>query len=101
MSREWSKADDRGLARFASKDFAKWVPLEVNWADLVRQPDGRRELIQAIYDDLAGRGIRYTPEDYNQDERVQSIRTPREIRDRGIELEREQLLGRRGMPDPE
>ena len=82
MSRAWSKANEKDLARFVDQSFARWVSLDgVNRSDLVGRPEGRAQLIEAIYADLLTRGIRYTPEEYDQDERKQLVRTPAEILD--------------------
>ena len=69
------------LARFVQVNARKWLdePLAVNWNDLNRDPEGRRKVIQKLYEVLCGCRINYTLEPYNPDAAIQEIRTPTEI----------------------
>lgn len=72
----WSRHDPQGLARYVTPEAAQWLALDVNRFDVGRQ---RRVLIEAIYDALVAKNIRYSTEDYHPAERLQRIRTPAEI----------------------
>ena len=67
MEWEWSKFDDRGLARYVIKDAANLVRLPLNRHDLALDVDGRRQVVEAIYHALvkANKKVRYAPEKYN------------------------------------
>ena len=69
------------LARFVQVNARKWLdePLAVNWNDLNQDPEGRRKVIQELYEVLRGCRINYTLEPYNPDAAIQEIRTPTEI----------------------
>jgi len=56
----WSKANERGLARYVDPERVK-LRLGVSRYDLARQPDGVRRIVEAIYDGLLGAHIRYAP----------------------------------------
>jgi len=79
VTRQWSKFDERGLARFVLPQAARWIRLPFNRADVLTQPDGRRKLVEAIYTTLLDSGIRYAPEQYHPELAEQVIRSPSEI----------------------
>lgn len=79
MSWEWSRKNEKDLARFVTSEAVRWLNLSVNRADLLQQRDDRRQLVQAIYEALAEKQIRYAPEQYHPSEAIQLIRTPPEI----------------------
>jgi hypothetical protein len=79
MSWEWSRTNEKDLARFVTPEAVRWLHLSVNRADLFQQQDGRHRLVQAIYEALAEKQIRYAPEQYHPSEAIQRIRTPPEI----------------------
>lgn len=79
MTWEWSKANEKDLVRYVTAESVKWLTLPVNRLDLIKQPDGRRLLIQAIYRELMEKGIRYAPQLYDPSDAIQPIRTPAEI----------------------
>lgn len=76
---QWSRVDDRGLARYITPQASRWLPLPVSRFDLASQPDQRRIIARAIYDALKERGIRYALEAYHPSAALQTIRTPPEI----------------------
>lgn len=45
----WSKADERGLARYVTPELVRYLPLAVNRTDQLTQPDGPRQVVAAIY----------------------------------------------------
>ncbi len=79
MSWEWSRKNEKDLARFVTSEAVRWLNLSINRADLLQQQDGRYRLVQAIYEALAEKQIRYAPEQYHPSEAIQLIRTPPEI----------------------
>jgi hypothetical protein len=79
MAWQWSKVDEKGLARFVTPEVVNLVQLPVNRLDLSSAPDGRRQLIEAIYNTVAKQGVRYALEQYHPSAAVQLIRTPAEI----------------------
>jgi hypothetical protein len=79
MTWEWRKVNEKDLARYVTDQSVEWLTLPVNRLDLIKQPDGRRLLVQAIYRELTEKGIRYVPEVYDPSDAIQPIRTPAEI----------------------
>src|SRR5213080_3724576 len=79
MTWEWSKVDEKGLARFVTEEAANFINLPINRYDLAQQADGRRQLVKAIYEALIEKGVRYALEQYHPSEAIQPIRTPTEI----------------------
>jgi len=77
----WSKVDDRGLARFVTPEATRWLALDISRFDITGQPDERRLLVEAIYNELVKKNIHYALEEYHPAERLQPIRTPAEILD--------------------
>jgi hypothetical protein len=75
----WAKVEDKRLASFVTPEAVNWLRLSVDRLDLVRQPGGRRRLVEAIYETLVVKGIRYVDEEYDPHRAVQPIRTPEEI----------------------
>jgi hypothetical protein len=76
---QWSRVDDRGLARFVTPQASRWLTLPVNRFDLAEDPDRHRKIARAIYDALRERGIRYALEAYHPSQALQTIRTPAEV----------------------
>jgi hypothetical protein len=76
---EWSRVDDRGLARFVTPQANHWMPLPISRFDLAEQPDGKRIIARAIYDSLRSRRVSYALEEYHPSEALQAIRTPPEV----------------------
>jgi len=66
------------LARFVTPESGALVET-TQCTDLLQQPDGCRQLVQAIYEALAAKQIQYAPEKYHPSEAIQLIRTPLEI----------------------
>ncbi len=80
---EWSKVDDKGLARYVTSEAANLVRLPENRQDVARHIDGRRQLVEAIYNALVNtnKDVRYAPEKYHPSAALQPIRTPSEVLD--------------------
>lgn len=79
MAWEWPKVDEKGLARFVTSEAVNWLALPVSRSDLAQHPDGRRRIVEAIYNALVEKKVRYAPEKYYPSDAVQPIRTPAEI----------------------
>ncbi len=76
----WSKANEKDLAKFVNRDAIDLLgKLDVNSFDLNHYPNGRKELVRAIYNALVAKNIRYAHEKYQPEGATQIIRTPREI----------------------
>lgn len=78
----WSKADERGLARYVVPDAIQLLALPKNRTDITAAADrrrGRMELVQLIYETLVARTIHYALETYLDKQEVQPIRTPAEV----------------------
>jgi hypothetical protein len=77
---KWSKANEKDLAKFVNGDAVKLLDkLGVNRFDLCHDPDGRKELVKAIYNALVARNINYAYEQYQPAAETQIIRPPHEI----------------------
>lgn len=76
---QWSRVDDRGLARFVTPQASRWLTLPVSRFDLANDPDRHRIIARAVYDTLRGRGIRYALEAYHPSQALQTIRTPADV----------------------
>jgi hypothetical protein len=79
MSWEWPNTDKPGLARFALEESAKLIELSISRYDQPQDPKGRRQIADAIYSTLQGRGVHYSLEKFNTSSATQLIRTPSEI----------------------
>jgi len=78
MEWEWSKYSREGLASFVTDKAVEFLKLPVNRVDLARS-QGRRQLVEAIYNALVEQHIQYVPEKYHPSAAKQRIRTPAEI----------------------
>lgn len=76
---QWSRVDERGLARFVTAASSRWLPLEISRFDVGDRPDRHLVICQAIYDALVAREIRYDLEEYHPSAALQTIRTPAEV----------------------
>lgn len=76
---QWSRIDDRGLARFVSSQANRWLPLQINRFDLSSNPEASKVVAKAIYEQLVSCRIRYALEAYHPSEALQTIRTPHEV----------------------
>ncbi|GAB4369668.1 MAG: hypothetical protein Kow00121_09760 [Elainellaceae cyanobacterium] len=77
---EWSKANEKDLAKFVNGDAVKlFDKLGVNRFDLSHDPEGRKQLVEAIYKALVDRNIDYAYEKYQPDQQTQILRSPHEI----------------------
>ena len=80
MSSKWPKAEEISLARYVDDDFKQRLPLPgLNRVDLEQLPDGRRRIVEEIYNALAQKNIQYAHEKYRPDDKSQEIRGPIEI----------------------
>ena len=75
----WSKAVPRILTRYVTPEAVQVCQLIKGRDDILDQPDGRRKLLEALYDALTKVEISYAPEKYHPKEEVQEIRTPEEM----------------------
>jgi hypothetical protein len=81
----WSKADERGIARFVNPDAAMeaWrLDPRVDPLAEEQKPGGRRTIARAVYNALRDRNpsITYDREKYlHRGEYCQNVRTPRQI----------------------
>jgi AAA ATPase domain len=76
---EWSRVDDRGIARFVTPKAQRWLPLPISRFDVATDPDQYRKIATAIYDALKTTSIRYALEQYHPSDALQTIRTPPEV----------------------
>lgn len=76
---QWSRVDDRGLARFVTPQSGRLLTLPVNRFDLARDPDRHRIIAKAIYDALSRCDIRYALEAYHPSQALQTVRTPADV----------------------
>src|SRR5262245_17464595 len=75
----WPKVEQRLLARYVTPDAVSVCHLVERRDDLLSKQDGRRLLIQSLYEALIKQNISYAPEKYDPQEERQQIRTPFEI----------------------
>ncbi len=76
---EWSRVDDRGLARYVTPQASRWLAAPVNRFDLASEPHRQRMIARAIYDALTELDIRYALEEYHPSRMLQVIRTPPDV----------------------
>jgi hypothetical protein len=81
MSSLWSKFNEPDLARFVSREASRLIVLPDEARASVGVPERRRELVGALYHELATARIRYAPERYHPDATQQEIRTAHEVLD--------------------
>jgi len=79
MEWEWSKNNEKSVAHFVTDKSAKLLKLPTNHSDLVRNCEGRRQLIEVIYQALVNKEINYAWAKYNPDDAIQRIRNPHEV----------------------
>lgn len=81
MEWKWSKANEKSLAHFVSKDAAKLLKLPESQApdNLVQTREGRRKLVELIYQALINKNINYTGAKYHPESAIQIIRTPHDV----------------------
>jgi hypothetical protein len=78
---QWSRLDERGLARFVTPQASRWLALPISRFDLGSELERQRIVATAIYDTLKERGIHYALEEYHPSQALQTIRTPPEVLD--------------------
>jgi hypothetical protein len=61
MAWEWSKVDEKGLARFVTAEAVRLVTLPVNRQDLTHLLNNRRQVVEAIYNALGEKGGKVYP----------------------------------------
>ena len=79
MEWKWSKNNEKSVAHFVTDQSAKLLKLPVNSFDLVHNCEGRRRLVEVIYQALVNKEIDYTWAKYSPDDAIQRIRNPHEV----------------------
>lgn len=81
MEWKWSKNNEKSVANFVTDKSADLLKLAVNPFDLLHNCDceGRRRLVEVIYQALVNKEINYTWAKYNPDDAIQRIRNPHEV----------------------
>jgi hypothetical protein len=79
MEWKWSKANEKSLAQFVTEQAAGLLKLPENHFDLVHNREGRRRLVELIYQALVNKEINYTWAKYHPDPSIQRIRQPNEV----------------------
>jgi hypothetical protein len=74
----WPRINRIELARYVTPESATWLRIGINRFDL---EDNRQKVIEALYEALLAKNIRYVPEKYHPADNEQIIRTPSEILD--------------------
>ena len=75
----WSRRDPQGLARYVTPEAREWLTLGRSRFDIDPTPQGRLQLVRAIYQALAQERIHYDLEEYNPSASLQPIREPSQI----------------------
>jgi hypothetical protein len=75
----WKKKEWVGLARYVDPEAERWLRLPVSRLHPAGQPDGVRDVVEALYTELVNKQIRYAPELYRPNDQEQAIRKPREV----------------------
>lgn len=76
---QWSRQDDRGLARYVTAEATQELAVGKSRFDLAKNPAGRRQLIEMLYQALSEKNICYDLEAYHPAAALQMIRTPAEV----------------------
>lgn len=80
MEWKWPTADEKYLANFITDNTVNLLnKLPESHFDLVQNPEGRRKLVEVIYQTLIQKKIYYAWEKYHPDDAIQRIRKPNEI----------------------
>ena len=79
MAWKWSKVDPFELTRYVSPEARKELALHINIHNMLRQDDGKYEIVKLIYDALLEKEIQYAKSRYDPSKAVQHVRTPSEI----------------------
>jgi len=79
MEWKWSKNNEKSVANFVTDKSAELLKLAVNPFDLIHNCEGRRRLVEVIYQALVNKEINYTWAKYNPDDAIQRIRNPHEV----------------------
>lgn len=81
MGQKWSKIDHLGLAYHVTREARKALSLDLNVLDLLRQENGKHEIVKVIYNTLLERRVQYAlePRATEKPKPTQEIRTPSEI----------------------
>ncbi|MBW4565706.1 MAG: DnaB-like helicase C-terminal domain-containing protein [Mojavia pulchra JT2-VF2] len=79
MAQEWSKFDEKGLARFVIPELPYFLtlPNHVNRLELIQWD--KHQLLKEIYKALLAKNIKYAFEPFNSEKNTQFIRTSKEI----------------------
>ena len=80
MYPEWSKWDEKDLALYVNPDAVNLLgKLPENPYDMPEDPDGRKRILELIYDKLLESGVSYALEKFSYADDVQKIRAGGEI----------------------
>jgi HEAT repeat protein len=80
MDWKWSKADKHQLASFVNPEvICLFDKLTINTFDANRNSEGRKAIVEAIYQGLLDRHIKYAQQPYQAEEETQLIRPPQSI----------------------
>ncbi len=79
MEWKWSKNNEKSVAHFVTDKSAELLKLPVIPFDLVHNCEGRRRLVEVIYQALVNKKINYTWARYSPDDAIQRIRNPPEV----------------------
>ena len=79
MAKEWSKFEEKSLARFVTPELPDSfkLPNHVNRLELMQW--NKHQLVKEIYNTLAEKNIKYALEPFNSEKNTQLIRTYKEI----------------------
>lgn len=79
MEWKWSRNNEKSVAHFVTDKSAELLKLPGIPFDLVHNCEGRRQLVEVIYNALVNKNINYTWPRYNPDDARQRIRNPHEV----------------------
>jgi hypothetical protein len=78
----WPRQDEKFLAKYVTTTGNTIFPLKnVSVFDLSSDPQGQRRIVEAIYNMLLDSGIQYSLEEYHPSDKLQKIRTPKQIKE--------------------
>ena len=80
-TREWSRYDEMGLALHVTPEAGSGISLSLDRKAKEKTAEGRRAIVQDIYETLVTKGIRYASEPYHPSDALQRIRTAEAIFD--------------------
>jgi hypothetical protein len=84
---KWIRRIPGVLPRYVTSESGKFFPslnLGRPTYDLSKTPEGRKEMVQAIYSMLVQSNLAYAEPEYHDNEKEQIVRDPREIKSQGL-----------------